>query len=227
MLSSDSWFFIIGNAPHPCARFFGLILPNIHSTRELQYSTQYTEKNGRYPVPVSKLSKRLVDSVRTISCLMLLLFAATAHCADNNPHIISKKNSQFDCTTCHITMPELKNDDILNTNGLPVDLSRFKQDGVTMCLSCHARDHIHADVAEKIEFTVPADMPLGDNHGHICLTCHYSHGKLDSDQPRGNVNFIDRLFDTERMHKSFLLRRDNSNGGLCLTCHATDDGSKQ
>jgi hypothetical protein len=166
------------------------------------------------------MSKRLFNSllIRT-GFLMLLMFGATVHSAGNNPHIVSKNNSQSGCTTCHVKTPELKNDGILSTDKHPVDLSQLKQDGLTMCVSCHPRDHVHANVSEKIDFQVPADMPLGQNHEHICLTCHYSHGKLDSDQPRANVIFIDHLFDTERLHKSYLLRRDNSDGGLCLSCH--------
>lgn len=166
------------------------------------------------------MSKHLFNLLLSRTCfLMLLLFAAIVHSAGNNPHIVSKNNSQSGCTTCHVKKLELKNDSILNTNQRPVDLNHFKQDGSAICLSCHERHHVHADVAEKTDFTVPSDMPLGTNNGHICLTCHYSHGQLDSGQPRANVNFFDYLFDTERLHKSYLLRRDNSGGGLCLTCH--------
>jgi hypothetical protein len=173
---------------------------------------------------VSILSKDLLKFLLTTSGMMLL-FALTAHSAGSNPHIVSKQTSQSGCAGCHINTPKLKDNAILNTDKYPVDLSRFKQDGVTMCLSCHPRDHVHADVSEKIDFPVLTDMPLGDNHGHICLTCHYRHGPLDNQQPRANVTFIDHLFDTERLHKSYLLRRDNSEGGLCLTCH--NQGSVQ
>ncbi|WP_334181141.1 hypothetical protein [Methylobacter sp.] len=204
-------FFIIANAQRPC--------PNVRGVayRKTACFTQYP----------FLMSKRLLKSLVTASCLMLLLFALTAYSAEDNPHIVTQQTSQSGCTDCHINTPELKNTGILNTNNFPVDLSRFKQDGVAMCSSCHSHKHIHKNVAEKVDFPVPVDMPLSQNHEHICLTCHYSHGRLDSDQPQANVSFMDRLFDTERLHKSYLLRRDNSDGGLCLICHSSDEGPEQ
>jgi hypothetical protein len=181
---------------------------------------------GKLPLPesVSTMSKRLLNSLRnTVGLVLLILLSVTAHATDSNPHLVNKQTPQSGCTDCHIKTPELKNDTNLNTNGLPVDISQFKQDGGAICMSCHPRDHVHKNESGKIIFSLPPDIPVGQNHAHICQTCHYSHGKLDSDQPQANVNFIDYVFDTERLHKSFLLRRDNSDGGLCLTCHAPSD----
>jgi len=54
-----------------------------------------------------------------------------------------------------------------------------------------------------------------------CLTCHYVHGSLASDRPWASVSFMDRMTDDERMHKTYLLRRNNAEGALCLICHDT------
>jgi len=210
-LSFDDRLFIIGNMLRRSAK-----MPGAASGGKVLFVQQ----------PLL-MGKRLVKSLLTAFGLMLLSLAGAAHSADN-PHVVTRQIGRSGCAECHIDTPELKNDGILNTEHLPVDPGRFKQDGVAMCRSCHTHEaHIHKNVSEKIDFPVPADMPLSQDNGIICLTCHYSHGSLDSDQPRANVSFIDHLFNTERLHKSFLLRRDNSDGGLCLTCHAADDGSKR
>jgi hypothetical protein len=176
------------------------------------------------PESVSTMHKRLLNSLRnTVGLALLILLSVTAQATDSNPHIVNKQTPQSGCTDCHIKTPELKNNNNLNTNGLPVDISQFKPESEALCMTCHPRDHVHKNEAGKIIFSLPPDIPVGQSHEHICQTCHYSHGKLDSDKPQANVNFIDKLFDTERMHKSFLLRRDNSDGGLCLTCHNPDN----
>lgn len=185
---------------------------------------------GKLPLPesVSTMNKRLLNSLlNTVGLVLLLLLSVTVQATGSNPHIVNKQTPQSGCTDCHIKTPELKDDNNLNTNGLPVDISQFKQDGGAICISCHPRDHIHANVSGKVVFSLPPDMPIGQNQTHICQTCHYSHGKLESNKPYANVNFIDYVFDTEFMHKSFLLRRDNSEGGLCLTCHNPDNSLKQ
>ncbi|MCQ8130876.1 hypothetical protein [Methylomonas rivi] len=144
------------------------------------------------------------------------LFAA--HAAANNPHSIDSQGSG-DCRGCHVSTPAWTGTQPLDSRDAAFIADRYKLNAIAMCVSCHPRDHLHAEVGDKIDFAVPPDMPLGENNGHVCLTCHYTHGRLDSEQPRANVDFLDRWFDTARMRKSYLLRRDNSDGGLCLSCH--------
>jgi hypothetical protein len=94
-----------------------------------------------------------------------------------------------------------------------------------MCSGCHDAEDGHK-VGIKLYFEVPADMPLGEKNKLTCLTCHYSHGSLSSDRPQASVSFMDKMLDAERLHKSFLLRRNNTDGELCLTCHEVKEGSK-
>jgi len=150
--------------------------------------------------------------------LMLYGTLYLAYAAGNNPHLIDGRNGG-DCQSCHVSVPGWTAKQSLDSRDAVFVADRYKLDAVGMCTSCHPRDHLHADVGDKINFPVPADMPLGENKSHVCITCHFTHGRLDSEKPRANVDFLDRWFDSERMHKSYLLRRDNSEGGLCLTCH--------
>lgn len=142
----------------------------------------------------------------------------------SNPHTVNKHISRTTCTDCHIETPALKDESILNSKNLPVDLSRFSQDGVAMCSTCHNPNQGHK-VGLNIDFPVPADLPLNADNDITCLTCHYTHGRLDSDRPQASHSFMDRLMNAERLKKSFLLRRNNSDGELCLTCHNVNQGS--
>jgi hypothetical protein len=148
---------------------------------------------------------------------MMLLAMATVHAA-GNPHVISKQDDSALCSSCHVRVPELTDDKPVISKNLPVDLNDFNQDGVDMCASCHDPTAYHK-VHLAVDFPVPADLPLNQDNEIICLTCHYVHGRLDSDRPQASFSFMDRLLNAQRLHKSYLLRRNNSNGELCLSCH--------
>jgi hypothetical protein len=156
---------------------------------------------------------------------LLLLGASIALAESENPHTISKDSKSTVCSTCHKVDPELKVNSVIETRNHPVDRDSFNQDGTEMCSSCHNPDDGHK-VGLALDFQAPADMPLDKKNKMTCLTCHYTHGSLSSDRPQASVSFMDRLFDDARMHKSFLLRRNNTDGELCLTCHNVNQGSK-
>lgn len=159
---------------------------------------------------------------------LLLLFTHQAHTASENPHLISKHSPTNECGSCHAATPELKEhkEEHFNSKNLPIDQAGFSQDGVAMCSSCHNPNQGHK-VGLNIDFPVPADLPLNEENDVTCLTCHYTHGRLDSDRPQASHSFMDKLLNAERLKKSFLLRRNNSDGELCLTCHNANEGSKQ
>jgi hypothetical protein len=69
-------------------------------------------------------------------------------------------------------------------------------------------------------------MPLNKKNALSCLTCHYTHGDLTSIRPQASFSFMDRMVNAERLRKSFLLRRNNVDGELCLICHNPNQGSK-
>lgn len=172
------------------------------------------------------MKKRLINGLLLGADSLALLVTLMANAAADNPHVVSRQVGQSTCSICHNSQPILKDDNILISKNLPTDLSRFSQDGVAMCAGCHDPTAYHK-VPVDIDFPLPADLPLNADKQMICLTCHYAHGKLESDKPQASFSFLDRLMDAERLRKSYLLRRNNSDGELCLICHDdTNQGPK-
>jgi hypothetical protein len=169
------------------------------------------------------MNKRLLTLIWAATAV--LVFFSLAVAAELNPHLVPAPDDGLPCTNCHNDTPALVGGGVLITKNLPVDLSRYKLDGVAMCGSCHDATAYH-QVGIEVDFPVPADLPLNEDNEMICLTCHYVHGRLDSERPQASFSFLDRLMNADRLHKSFLLRRNNSDGELCLTCHNPSLGSK-
>ncbi len=137
-----------------------------------------------------------------------------------NPHDIRGQQPETYCLACHLQLPKTLQHQ--SSGGRLPDQSDFQSDadGVSMCVNCHDADKAsHETGGDSIDFTVPADLPLSSDRKLTCLTCHYMHGSLASDRPWASVSILDRLLDHERMHKNYLLRRNNSDGELCLVCH--------
>lgn len=154
----------------------------------------------------------------------MLLCAFSAQAAEN-PHAVSATDKSSVCSSCHATEIHYDKADLLNTKNKRVDLTAFNNDGVAMCSGCHNAEEGHK-VGLKLDFEIPADMPLNKRNALSCLTCHYTHGELISDRPQASFSFMDRMVNADRLHKSFLLRRNNVDGELCLICHNPNQGSK-
>jgi hypothetical protein len=135
-----------------------------------------------------------------------------------NAHEIKDQPVVAICEECHSEKPDVfKRPTSLGT--LP-DWDKYKGDGSVMCLVCHdIETAAHPMTDAKIDFSVPADLPLAEDSTLSCMTCHYLHGSLSSDRPWASVSFMDRMSGSERMHKTYLLRRNNADGELCLVCH--------
>lgn len=159
-----------------------------------------------------------------IPFMLLVLCRAGQGYAADNPHEISGQGGAVDCTSCHTEKPQNAKAGVLETKNHKADAEAFKSGGVEMCSGCHNAEDGHK-VGLEIDFEVPADLPLDAKNKLTCLTCHYTHGSLGSDRPQASVSFMDSLVDAERLHKSFLLRRNNADGELCLTCHEVKEGS--
>lgn len=149
--------------------------------------------------------------------------AGQGHAADN-PHEISGQAATVDCVSCHTENRQHTQAGVLETKNHKADPAAFKSDGVEMCTGCHNAEDGHK-VGLAIDFDVPADLPLGEKNKLTCLSCHYTHGSLSSSKPQASFSFIDSIVDAERLHKSYLLRRNNADGELCLTCHEVKEGS--
>ncbi|MDP1666718.1 MAG: cytochrome c3 family protein [Methylobacter sp.] len=153
-----------------------------------------------------------------------VLFSMSAVQAADNPHTIAAGKSG-DCAGCHVARIHYDNVEALNTKNKRVDLNAFNNDGVAMCSGCHKTEDGHK-VGLKLDFEIPADMPFNKKNALSCLTCHYTHGDLTSAKPQASFSFMDRLLNDDRLHKSFLLRRNNVDGELCLICHNSNQESK-
>jgi formate-dependent nitrite reductase cytochrome c552 subunit len=160
----------------------------------------------------------------SIIFLLFSLCRAGGLFAADNPHEITWQG-QVDCVSCHVDKPQNTKSGVLETKNHKADPAAFKSDGVEMCSGCHNAEDGHK-VGLKLDFEAPADLPLGERNKMTCLTCHYTHGSLSSDKPQASTSFMDKILDVEQLHKSFLLRRNNADGELCLTCHEVKEGSK-
>ncbi len=135
--------------------------------------------------------------------------------ADNvvqHPHHQALAKVNPTCLDCH--------DERLTTDSKELQLSpmTFREDGLVMCESCHEGNSGHM-VGVQITFASPPDLPLDADNRVTCVTCHYTHGNLSSLQPMASFSVLDRMFNPQHLQKSYLLRRGNVNGELCLSCH--------
>lgn len=151
--------------------------------------------------------------------LCLVVSVAAAALADPQPHRIAGQVPTSACLNCHLNMPRAVSGD---TRFLLPRLEGLRRPVTELCAPCHDTDMGHA-VGVRVDFPVPADLPLAPERRLTCLTCHYTHGPLESDRPWASVSPLDRIFDPERLHKTFLLRRRNSEGELCLICHPAEE----
>ncbi len=135
----------------------------------------------------------------------------------NNPHELKNLAGKSACTSCHSQTPETA--PVSHTRACLPSPDRFSAGPTSMCMPCHegSMDSHPLDVFPK--YAVPADLPLTRAGGISCCTCHYTHGSLKTDNPTCSVSFLERMFGSDRLKKSFLLRRNNCNGELCKACH--------
>jgi len=136
-----------------------------------------------------------------------------------NPHEFSANTEKNDdaCLLCHKAQPKK----IIGFTGqyiLP-KMGDYVKGPTNMCTGCHDAENASHIVGVTPEYKVPADLPLNYQKKIACLTCHYAHGKLTSDKPMASSSFMDALFNRERLNKSYILRRNNASGDLCLVCH--------
>ncbi len=144
-------------------------------------------------------------------------YRAMAKKSDNNPHELKNLINNSSCALCHQEIPEHAPES--HTRAVLPEGKRFSQGPVEMCRPCHEGSMESHPLDVYPRYAVPKDLPLASSGSITCLTCHYTHGSLKSDNPCCSVSFLDRLFGSDRMEKSFLLRRNNKDGGLCKACH--------
>ena len=162
------------------------------------------------------IQKLLTGKLFFIAALINVSFANEIF----NPHMnfTTKNINAEQCLSCHKTLPE-KQAGFSGKYVIP-DMSHYAKSETRMCADCHSDDTMSHIVGSTPEYIVPADLPLDKNKQITCLTCHYIHGSLVSDEPMASTSFMDHLFNRQRLTKSYILRRNNAKGDLCLACHS-------
>ncbi len=151
--------------------------------------------------------------------MLIFILNNNSLAADFNPHTISKNldTSHPACLQCHKKTPDLLTG-VSSQHTIP-DMNNFIHDETRMCTDCHGDNNAGHIVGVSPEYSVPADLPLNHNNQVTCLTCHYTHGELSTDKPMASSSLLDLFFNRERLYKSYILRRNNADGDLCLACH--------
>ena len=120
------------------------------------------------------------------------------------------------CLDCHSERPEMKPREIYTYRNVPL-----KTDITEMCTECHEYGERSHPTDMAVDFEVPVDLPL--RNGKVtCVTCHYPHGSPESDQKYVSSNALSKLGSfvvKKKKYKTYYLRRLNTKGRLCLTCH--------
>ncbi len=154
-------------------------------------------------------------------CLLLLFFVVGYTVAEANrlsqPHQLTDNSADSLCQQCHVG--DIRSRQMADASADRMQPLVFKRDEISMCSRCHEDNSSSHQVDIKVDFPVPADLPLSASGHMTCLTCHKAHGRLRSDRPWASVNFMDRLLNSESLTKTYLLRRNNAEGELCLVCH--------
>jgi hypothetical protein len=159
------------------------------------------------------MSRSLWPSL-TIALCLAALFPTTLLASRQQPHdFMSDVNS---CAKCHDKVPVPGQDDFTTIV--------LKKDIVTLCEECH-QAMVQSDkhpVDIRPDRTVPADMHLDNYFSITCTTCHDPHGQPFAEYPYVTYTLLDqakRLFNGEKEHRTYFLRRSNVDGELCLSCH--------
>ncbi len=122
----------------------------------------------------------------------------------------------YQCLKCHEKVPVEGRDDYTTVE--------YKKDLVTLCEECH-RDKVNVDkhpVDIKPEHDVPEGLHLDSYFSITCVTCHDPHGPAFADYPFVPQTWLDRIISAvrgQRRYRTYFLRKSNTEGELCLSCH--------
>lgn len=168
-------------------------------------------------------SRYISNKAKYYMFFLLCIYSIVVRADSNfNPHnaVVEKNNKDEQCLSCHKSQ-SLENIKVMGKYALPV-MSGFVKNEISMCKECHGDDNSSHIVGVTPDYTVPADLPLDKNDKITCLTCHYVHGSLESERPMASSSFMDHLFNRDRLKKSYVLRRNNAEGDMCLACHSKE-----
>lgn len=161
-----------------------------------------------------KIDNRKKLGILCVFSLLILLLNSKVYAEKQNPHKFMSDPEK--CSQCHIGTPKEGIDDYTTVE--------FKKDIVCFCQDCHQEEHFQdlhpLDV--RPEVTVPKDFFLANYSMLTCITCHDPHMKAHAKERYVSVNILERLKSFlffEKEFKTYFLRRNNSKGELCSSCH--------
>jgi len=161
------------------------------------------------------------NGLRGIILLLACVFCKQLYAEPSiNPHSMdfTKSVEHSHCLSCHKKTPSRMK--MQSGKHVIPDMKNYVKNSTDMCTSCHGEDDSSHIVGMTPDYKVPADLPLDKNNRMTCLTCHYTHGSLKTDKPMASTSLMDHLFNRNRLSKSYVLRRNNAYGDLCLACHS-------
>ena len=124
------------------------------------------------------------------------------------------------CSTCHVTYQTA------NTSGNTISYIVVNVDSshihTYVCLGCHPHKAEVHPVQITSSFPVPKDLPVSKMREITCTTCHNPHFSRYSSRPwipRSFLQILNDFVKRKKQYKTYFLRRNNSKGELCMSCH--------
>ncbi|MFC1553595.1 hypothetical protein ACFL7D_03075 [candidate division KSB1 bacterium] len=145
---------------------------------------------------------------------VVLLLVGLGFTKADNPH--KELSNPEKCTNCHVEKPDMEPGEVYTFKQVPL-----KENITEFCTECHEYGERSHPTDIEATFEVPEDLPTMGNYV-TCSTCHYPHGSWESDKRYVSSNALNKLgglFSRKKTYQTFFLRRANSSGELCLTCH--------
>ena len=159
-----------------------------------------------------KKTKISMAAIIKVILSIAVIFPAALLSKADNPH--SEFEDKSSCAGCHV---ENK-----THNPTEYEKDKFTTDFSSFCMECHDNGDMTHPINVEVDYDIPEDLVLADESRITCVTCHTVHGDHESDRPWSSSSFLGRLgsiFNGKKAYKTYFLRRNNSSGELCLTCH--------
>ena len=145
---------------------------------------------------------------------VLIIGSGLVYSIPTNPHSVLEDGEK--CTQCHPEKPSSQPGPVYTFQKI-----RMRDNFTEVCTACHEYGERSHPTDIEIDFDVPADLPVF--YGKVtCATCHYPHGESKSETRYVSASALNKLgsiFSRKKSFKTYFLRRENTDGELCLACH--------
>jgi len=87
------------------------------------------------------------------------------------------------------------------------------------CLRCHKDMEKHHPVGPEVEEKDKVSLPLLGTNKVACISCHDLKSAQTDTRSLKAQSLFGRLFQGQKIYKTYYLRINNSDGSLCKACH--------